>query len=129
MTDTDTTPPTTETGEQLPKRDARIEFVATLALAFGLGALGFGTGLHVSLISVQAAVVETTTLSLEAQVGSDLYRVLLDMQTRANRALYTSAVLLVGGALLSERRHVRNEVQSLIAYLETEDDTEGDADA
>lgn len=120
----DTTPSTATDDEQPASEDDRIEFVATLALALGLGALGFGTGLHVSLMSVQAAAVETGRLSLEAQVGADLSRVLLDLQAWANIALYAAGVLLVGGALLSDRQHVKRRFQALVTRLDTEDDTE-----
>lgn len=112
------------------KREARIEFVTSLALAGGLFALGLGAGLHVSLIGVQSAVVDATALSLQAQISSDLYDILLQMQAWANRSLYTAAVLLVGGAFVSERRQVRERVQRLTTRLEDADEnTSGDRDA
>lgn len=117
---------TADTEEQASRKEQLVEFTAMVALALGLGALGFGTGLHVSLMSVQAAVVETTRIPLEPQVSDSLYAVLVQMQSTANLSLYASAALLVGGGALAERHRLRDQIKAL---TNTDTDDGGDPDA
>lgn len=116
---------TDDDDEQASRRERLVEFAAMVALALGLGALGFGTGLHVSLMSVQAAVLETTRIPLQGQVSNDLYAVLVQMQSTANLSLYASAALLVGGGALAERHRLRARINALTNQV----DDGGDSDA
>lgn len=128
MTDQHTNHNDNTDDEQLP--NPLVEFVAMLATALGLAALGFGTGVHLSLMNVQGAVVTTAQLPLEAQISTDLYTVLLALQSWANTALYAAAVLLVSGGVLRERRQLRRRVDRLANRLDDADaDDGGDADA
>lgn len=115
---TDTTQPNDTDIEPASRREKYLDFAAMVALALGLGALGFGTGLHVSLMSVQAAVMETTQISLKMQAGPDLYDTLLAIQAWANRSLYASAILLVGGGGLAERRGLANDLDRFSNWVE-----------
>lgn len=112
-----TTQPHDTEDEPAQRREVYLDFAAMIALALGLGALGFGTGLHVSLMSVQAAVMETTEFSLRMQAGADLYDTLLEMQAWANRSLYASAILLVGGGVLAERRGLADDLDRLANWI------------
>lgn len=121
------TKPNTERDEQAPtRREKYIDFTAIVALSLGLGALGLGTGLHISLLGVQGAIRESTRVPLEVQAGPELYDVLLSMQTLANGSLYAAGALLIGGGILAERKGLREELNRLADRLS--DHNEGDTD-
>lgn len=130
MTQDHSTPPTTgdeSTPEHQSVQARVLDFAAVTMVALGLGALGFGTGVHVSLMNVQAAVFKAGELSLQMQVSTDLYNALKLLQTYANTSLYAAAILLIGGAFIGERENVKRQIEDLATHLEDDSEVSDDA--
>lgn len=124
---TENTPPDDDGETSEESGTEWMDAVATVAVFLGIGALGFGTGLHVSLMLVQSAAIDNAgpVVSLEMAAG-DMYPVIVVLQTWANRALYAAGLLLVGGGIVSERANLRDQLDELSTWVEDSGGDDGD---